>query len=259
LACCRGRHDTGATELTDEICCVRIPYTIFHRHEAEDQKGDPDLKPARNPENIQHLNSLSGRTLPTLRAHVRFASVRRKVALVTGLFLLLLCSMPPDGTLTENEENYFPLAERFFTGTPVPPDSAHFDSSPHRALADLLLGALIVAVGSEGAQITTTLVAAAAFAILLCAFLDLFGLRLLDAVIVLAIFGLLNQQIMGGEWLFRGYEPKVAAYAFVLAGLVSTIARRRSWVSLVFFRDRHVFSLSCRDLLVPCRAALARD
>jgi len=143
--------------------------------------------------------------------------------------------MPSNGLLTDNEEDYFQLAERFVAGAATPPDSAVFDSSPHRALNELLLGGLVVAIGYERAQIIARLVLIAAFATLLCALFDLFGLSPIDGAIVLAAFGLLRQQIMGDEWLFYGYEAKVAAYAFVMAGLVAIIARRRSWTGVLLF------------------------
>jgi len=177
----------------------------------------------------------SGRRMWASPAHLRFLPIRRKVAFIAVPFLLLLCLMPPDGILTDNEEDYFALAERFFTGAAVPPDSALFDSSPHRAVNEILLGGIVVAVGHERAQIVARLVLAVAFAILLYAMFDLFGLSPVDGAIVLSIFGLLGQQIIGGEWLFSGYEAKVAAYAFVLAGLVATVARRRPWASVALF------------------------
>jgi len=71
-----------------------------------------------------------------------------RVALVTVFVRsLLLCLMPPEGLLTDNEEDYFGLAERFrhhhrrAAAGPAP----LFDSSPHRALNEVLLGGLIVA------------------------------------------------------------------------------------------------------------------
>jgi hypothetical protein len=143
--------------------------------------------------------------------------------------------MPPNGHLTDNEENYFGLAARFVTATAAQPNSALFDSSPHRALNEVLLGGLIVAMGHERAQIVARLTLVAALSILLCAFFDLFKLTPIDGAIVLAVFGLLHQQIMGGEWLFSGYEAKVAAYAFVVAGLIRTIVPQRPWTSVPLF------------------------
>jgi hypothetical protein len=101
------------------------------------------------------LRPMSVRALPDSRFSwmvpasafvLRLLAIRRKVAFVAVLFLLLLCSMPPDGLLTDNEENYFQLAERFVTDTAALPDSAIFDSAPHRALDEVLLGGLVVAI-----------------------------------------------------------------------------------------------------------------
>jgi hypothetical protein len=127
--------------------------------------------------------------------------------------------------LTDNEEDYFGLAHRFVTGPAAQPNSALFDSSPHRALNEVLLGGLIVAMGYERAQILARLAITAAFSILLYELFNLFGLSAVDGAILLAVFGLLHQQIMGGEWLFSGYEAKVAAYAFVMAGMIANMAR----------------------------------
>src|SRR6185437_4992 len=46
-----------------------------------------------------------------------------------------------------------------------------------------------------------------------------FGLSLLDAVLVIVGYALVGQTLMGGEWLFNGFEAKVIAYGLVLAGL----------------------------------------
>lgn len=173
--------------------------------------------------------------VPLSTARDCLLSIRREVTFVAVLLLLLLCLMPPDGVLTDNEENYFQLAEHFVTGAAATPDSAVFDSSPHRALNEVLLGGLVVAMGYERAQIVARLVLIAAFSILLYSLLDLFGLTPIDGAIVFAVFGLLRQQIMGDEWLFSGYEAKVAAYAFVMAGLIATIARQRSWATVPLF------------------------
>jgi hypothetical protein len=180
------------------------------------------------------LDRRSSWIVPAAAARVQLLSVGHKVAFVAVLFLFLLCSMPPDGLLTDNEEDYFQIAQRFVAGNATP-DSALFDSSPHRGLNDVVLGGLVVAIGYERAQIVSQLVVIAAFSILLYALLDLFGLSSIDGAIVLAVFGIRHEQIMGGEWLFYGYEAKVAAYAFVIAGFVTIIARRRSWTSVPLF------------------------
>jgi hypothetical protein len=173
--------------------------------------------------------------MPVLTACLQFLSRRSKVTFVAVLFVLLICLIQPNGLLTDNEEDYFGLAHRFVTGAAAQSDSALFDSSPHRALNEVLLGGLIVAMGYERAQIVARLAVTAAFSMLLYVLFDRFGLSPVDGAIVLAVFGLLHQQIMGGEWLFSGYEAKVAAYAFVMAGMIATMARWRSWTIVLLF------------------------
>lgn len=144
---------------------------------------------------------------------------------VAALLLILLSLMPPDGALSDNEEDYFALAAHS-VASQVPPNSAVFDASRHRAASEFLLGHLIAVVGFAGAQIMTRLLAAAAYAFLLCALFRRFALSALDAVLVILVFALLGQTLVGGEWLFNGFEAKVVAYGFVLAGLCAALSRR---------------------------------
>lgn len=144
---------------------------------------------------------------------------RRNAAGFLALFLLLLCLVPPDGVLSPNEENYFQLAAQSVSPTAVSPQSAVFDNAPHRFLADHLLGFLIDGLGYGGAQIVARLLAAAAYALVLCVLFRRFGLDALDQLLVIVMFALLGQAMFAGEWLFHGVEAKVAAYILVLAGL----------------------------------------
>ncbi|HEX7967557.1 MAG TPA: DUF6798 domain-containing protein [Stellaceae bacterium] len=154
---------------------------------------------------------------------------------LVALLLLLLCLMPPDGVLSDNEENYFALAAHAVSSGSVPPNTAIYDASLHRALTDWLLGGLIAAVGFESAQIITRSLAAVAYAFLLRALFRRFGLSALDAVLVILVFALLGQTLMGGEWLFRGFEAKVAAYGLVLAGLYRAASRRALTGTVLLF------------------------
>ena len=67
------------------------------------------------------------------------------VAGIAVLAIVLLLLIPPHGILSENEENYFALAERFVGGSAWPRETAVFDVSPHRMLSDATLGALVSA------------------------------------------------------------------------------------------------------------------
>jgi hypothetical protein len=144
------------------------------------------------------------------------------VVYAVALLLLLLCLMPPDGALSDNEEDYFALAAHTVSFTPASPYTAVFDGSHHRAVSEVLLGGLVSAVGYEHAQIIARALAAIAYALLLSAILRRFGLSLLDAVLVIIAYALVGQTLMGGEWMFGGFEAKVVSYCLVLAALYAS-------------------------------------
>lgn len=135
------------------------------------------------------------------------------------LAAVLLSLIPPNGNLSENEEDYFALATRFVTGSIRPETTAVFDSSQHRMLSDFTLGSVIWLVGYAPAQIVTRLVAVTGYALVLPGLFGVFALSALDAAIVVMAMALIGQDIVGGEWLFGDYEAKVAAYILVLSGL----------------------------------------
>src|SRR5258708_34733371 len=97
------------------------------------------------------------------------------------LIIALLLLIPPHGILTENEENYFALAERFVDGSKWPQTTAIFDASRHRALSDATLGVLISMIGYAPAQMVTRLLAVGAYAILLRGLFTGFETSALDA------------------------------------------------------------------------------
>lgn len=149
------------------------------------------------------------------------------------LLIVLLLLLPPDGILSDNEENYFQLAAKTATGGFAPPYSGIFDSSPHRYVFEQLLGNLISLVGYEPAQIITRTLAAVGFALLLPPVFRLFAISALDGAIIVIAFALLDQNLMGGEWIFFGFEAKVVAYGFVLAALYAVRTRRDLMVAMV--------------------------
>jgi Domain of unknown function (DUF6798) len=144
-----------------------------------------------------------------------------------ALAIVLLLLIPPDGILSENEENYFALANRFVAGTVWPEGTAVFDSSRHRMLSDASLGGLVWLIGYTPTQIVTRLFVVAGYALVLPALFGAFALSAWDAAIVVMAMALIGQDIIGGEWLFGGYEAKVAAYILVLFALRLVLTRQR--------------------------------
>jgi hypothetical protein len=153
--------------------------------------------------------------------------LNRPAAMAAALVPVLLCLIPPDGALTDNEEDYFQLAARSVAAAPPSPLSAVFDSAQHRVVIDHLLGWLIALTGFGGAQIVTHTLAALAYALALAAVFRRLALDALDAVLVVVVFAVSGQALFGGEWLFDGFEAKVAAYVCVLFGLAGTLRGAR--------------------------------
>jgi hypothetical protein len=154
---------------------------------------------------------------------------------VIVLALVLLLLIPPHGILSDNEENYFALAERFVDGSAWPQKTAVFDASRHRMLSDLTLGSLVSAIGFGPAQVVTRLLAVAGYALTLSALFSVFGLSALDAALAVMAMALIGQDIIGGEWLFGGYEAKVAAYVLVLAALRLVMSQERLTTAALLF------------------------
>src|SRR6516164_7499988 len=91
-----------------------------------------------------------------LKAALRHSTTAAEIIV---LIISLLLTIPPNGILSPNEENYFALAERFVRGSAWVEETAIFDSSRHLLLSNLTLGTLILAIGYAPAQVITRLLA----------------------------------------------------------------------------------------------------
>jgi hypothetical protein len=157
------------------------------------------------------------------------------VAGIIFLVLVLILLIPPNGILSDNEENYFALAERFVDGSAWPATTAVFDASRHRMLSDVTLGSLVSAVGFVPAQVLSRLLAIVGYTLTLPALFRVFGLSVLDAALAVMAMALVGQDIIGGEWLFGGYEAKVAAYILVLAATRLVLVREQLTAAALLF------------------------
>jgi hypothetical protein len=155
-------------------------------------------------------------------------------ARIAALFVVLLFLIPPDGMLSSNEEQYFQLAARSVGAMPNSPESAVFDSSPHRIIADHLMSWLIALLGYTWAQIFARVLAAVAYSVTLSMLFHRFALGTIEGVVIVIAFALLGQTLFADEGLFGGAEAKVPAYALVLAGLALTIDRKYIGAALLF-------------------------
>ena len=183
--------------------------------------------------------------------------LERFAVIVAALVLVLLCLIPPDGLLTDNEEDYFQLAARSVAAAPASPLSAVFDSSHHRAVFDHLLGWLIALAGFGGAQVLTSMLAALAYGLALAAVFRRLGLDALDAVLVVIIFALLGQAMFGREWLFEGRRGEGGRLCLRACRPRCGDGRRAPRRGGAALRRRHLFPFPRRPLLVLRRDGAA--
>lgn len=148
-------------------------------------------------------------------------------ALAMALLLLLLAFYMPLAGWTSNEENYFQLAHRRVAPEAFTPWSAVFDHSNGRIVSEYLYGALVEGMGYDRAHTVARLATAGLYAVGLGAMLSSFRVSVVEALAIVGGFHILNEHILGGEWLFLGTEPKTLAYGFVF--LAIGLAQRGRW------------------------------
>jgi hypothetical protein len=110
-----------------------------------------------------------------------------------------------------------------------------FDASRHRMLSDATLGFLVSSIGYAGAQVVTRLLAVVGYSLALPPLFAVFGLSALDAALAVIGMWVIGQDIVGGEWLFSGYEAKVTAYVLVLVALRLVLLGQRPRVATLLF------------------------
>jgi hypothetical protein len=155
---------------------------------------------------------------------------REWVVLFGGLSVVLALMLWPSAW-TGNEEDYFQLAHRRIAPERFSEFHAVFDHSSGRIVPESVLGALVHRLGYEKAHVIARLGMALLYAAGLSFFFKTLGVSLLDALLVVVVFRLMGEQLIGAEWLFKGVEAKTLAYAVLFAALAW--AERGRWMSAV--------------------------
>jgi hypothetical protein len=167
------------------------------------------------------------RSLDTLvRSFLQLVETRNYWLFALLLAPLLLAFVPPHGVLSTNEEHYIGMAMLFPSGVPSDPNSALFGFMPHTFVFSSLTKSLVQLFGYEATQIIGRLLLVIAYSFSLAKLFRTISLPVVEAWIVLIIFFGVDQHILGGEWLFGGYEPKTLAYPLVLFGVAFVLERR---------------------------------
>src|SRR6185503_14562184 len=159
---------------------------------------------------------------------LRIDQQRSVLFLFAALAGLLLLQMWPAAWIG-NEENYFQLAYRTFAPEKFFQFSAVFDMSRARAIPLYLLGSVVHLLGYDGAHSVTRILVAILYAAGLAYFFSALRLSVWDALVIIAVFELADENLIGGEWLFQGVESKVVAYALMFFSF--GLALRQRWTA----------------------------
>jgi len=91
------------------------------------------------------------------------------------------------------------------------------------------MGPAIAAFGFEVAQALGRSGVAVLYAVSITLIFRSLGIGTISGLLVIVVFYLLDQSILGGEWLFGGIEPKTIAYPFVFLGFWAALQGRYMW------------------------------
>jgi hypothetical protein len=148
-------------------------------------------------------------------------------ALFAALLPLLLLMLAPTAW-NSNEENYFQLAYQQVAPEKFGEHHAVFDSSKARVIAETFVGAAVDSLGYERAHFVLRIVLAFAYAAGLAIFFAAVEISVLESLLVVAVFCAMGEQLIGGEWLFKGVEAKTFAYSLLFMAL--GFAYRSRWL-----------------------------
>lgn len=157
---------------------------------------------------------------------LRMLQATQTRALLLAAVGALLLAILPSGWLSGNEEQYLAEAYRSVAPQDWPQQSNLLGGFPHAFVFNELLGHLIVAVDFPAAQFIGRMLAIALYAVGLARLFAFLQLQVLDLLIVVTAFVVAGEGLVGDEWMFRGIEPKVLAYGFVLLALTEFLKGR---------------------------------
>jgi hypothetical protein len=150
---------------------------------------------------------------------------RGRLLLFGALSAFLLILLAPAGW-NANEEEYFQMAHRAVAPEAFHRFDAAADSSRAQFVPKAILGTLVEWCGYEAAHDITRIGMALLYAFGLTVLFSALRIGALDALLILTVFVLLKEELIGGEWLFRGIEFKTIAYSILFVAFGMAVRAR---------------------------------
>ncbi|HET8623028.1 MAG TPA: hypothetical protein VFM14_05660 [Gemmatimonadales bacterium] len=171
------------------------------------------------------------RWLDALDQFVGSVERSRSRPLLFGALTLVLVGLLFPFDWHPNEEGYLQLAYRKVAPQRFSPLHAVFDASFARYAPEVVLGWVLRLFGTTAGQPVLRVGMAIAYAAGLTYLFAALRLSAWDAVLVIVLFVMAGQDLLGGEWLFAGVEPKTLAYALLFFSLGAALRRR--WLAAI--------------------------
>lgn len=149
------------------------------------------------------------------------------------LFLAILLTISPFGSLSGNEEMYYGLAKKFLEPDWNGEYSSFILSGDYRFISDYIIGTMLSLFGFEKTQIIGSVFASLLFThgiFILCKTLKIANTY---GLLSIFIFILLGQSFIGREWVFEDFEAKIFAYYFVILAIDQYI--KKSVLKMIVF------------------------
>ncbi|MFA5985470.1 MAG: hypothetical protein WC782_15745 [Methylococcaceae bacterium] len=158
---------------------------------------------------------------------------RKLVLQFVSIFLCLLPLIYPIAW-NDNEFNYFGIAKHNIDPNPYSQLYAAYNGQFSRVVSDFTMGVFVKFLGFDNAWIVLRFVGLVGLSLVFTIFVNVLEISVIPCAAALLIFDGLGQTYFGAEWLFRGIEPKIFAYIFILIGFIYAYKNKLS-VAIIYF------------------------
>lgn len=137
------------------------------------------------------------------------------------------------------EEQYLAFAKQFVNPDWIPNSFSLTEYPGSRLIFQWIVGHLMGDASFEAVVFVARLLNFALLAIPFGMVFRELNIRFPAAIVMMQLFVMSEQNLMGGEWIVRSFEPKSVAYIFVISALLAMIRKKIIWVAIFLALAAH--------------------
>jgi hypothetical protein len=130
------------------------------------------------------------------------------------------------------EEQYLAFAKQFTNPDWIPDSFTYTEFPGSRLVFQWIVGPVMQVMSFEAATVLFRSLSFALIAVPIGLILKRLNVTLLLSFVFIQMFVMSTQNLVGGEWIIRNFEPKAVAYAFVFFGIYALIQKRYLWIAI---------------------------